>query len=157
MTSSMSCSTTHDREPELVAQADDEVHQRARLGGVEAAGRLVEQQQPRLPGQRPRHLQPLLAAERQAARLHVRDVAEARRAPAARGPRSRAAASSRRTAGSPSAAPSSAAAQPRVLAHQHVVEGGERLEDLGVLEGAADAAAGDLVRRQPRAGRRRRR
>src|SRR5205814_4517648 len=68
----------HDqRQPQLVAQADDEVHERARLGGVEPTGGLVEQHAARLGGEGARQLQALLPAEGQAARLQGGDVAEA--------------------------------------------------------------------------------
>src|SRR5260370_39063008 len=54
----------HDqRQPQLVAQADDEVHERARLGGVQPPGGLVEQHAARLGGEPPPRLQALLAAE----------------------------------------------------------------------------------------------
>src|SRR5437764_1053895 len=65
-----------ERQPQLVAQPCDELHERPRLGGIEAARRLVEQEAARLGGQRPRELEPFLPAKRQRPPLDVGRLAQ---------------------------------------------------------------------------------
>ena len=55
-----------DGEPELVADPPDGLAELVDLAVGQARGRLVEQQEPGLGGQRPRQLQALERAERQA-------------------------------------------------------------------------------------------
>ena len=67
-----------DGQAELVAQAADEVDPSvAGLAAVHAGGRLVEEQQLRLRGQRAGDLQPALVAVRQVARPGIRAIAQA--------------------------------------------------------------------------------
>ena len=101
---------------------------------VQAAGRLVEQQQLRLGDERARELDALQRAERQAGDRAVRDVGDAdvvedlERAAAAGAPGER--------------------LRARVRADEDVVEHGHRPEELDVLERARDAAPDDPVRRR---------
>ncbi len=135
-----------ERQPALVAQPRDHLHQRLRLGRVESAGRLVEQQEPRLAGERPRELEPLLEAQRKTPRFSVRDLGEPE--PGEQAPRQLARlgllAPNR---GETEGAAHDARAQMGVAADQDIVESRELAKHFGVLERAADAAAGDLVRR----------
>ena len=62
------------RDMALVADAADQGAEFADLAMRQPAGRLVEQQQFRVGGQRPRQLDPLAGAERQAGRRARRDV-----------------------------------------------------------------------------------
>ncbi len=54
-----------DREPELVADVEDQPHQLVALLRIESGGGLVEEQESRLPGERARDLEPALLAVRE--------------------------------------------------------------------------------------------
>ena len=76
MTMPMSCSTRTTEMPERRPDLEDGLGHPVGLLGVHAGDRLVEQQQPRLGAQRPRHLDPLLVAVGEDADRRVQLVAE---------------------------------------------------------------------------------
>ena len=78
-----------DRELEVVPDPLDEGAELGDLLVVQPAGRLVEQQEPRLRDKRARELDPLLDPVRQRRRREVRAIARARRRRAPRAPPSR--------------------------------------------------------------------
>ena len=131
----------HEDGDAALADAQQQLPELGRLLRVQAGGRLVEQQQLRLGGERAGQLDPALQAIGEAAGRLVRQVREAdeveqlQRTRARRGflPRAR------------RASASSEAKKPffirRVPAEQHVVEHGQVGEEAQVLEGAADAHA----------------
>ena len=73
-----------DGDAQVVAQPADEARHLGGLGGVHARGRLVEQQQPRLRGERPRDLESTLVAVGQVAGLDVALAARGRRSSSSR-------------------------------------------------------------------------
>ena len=122
-----------DGQLELVAQAADECAQALDLLVVQAAGGLVEQEQPGPGGERPRQLDPLERAEGQARGGPVRVPGDAdelerleRGAPHGAFPRE---------------------ARDRVRADEHVLEHRHRREELDVLERARDPELDHPARR----------
>src|SRR5262245_40878358 len=122
-----------DREVVLLADPSDQAGELPDLLVVQAAGRLVEEQQPRLGDERPRELDPLLRPERQARDRESRDVAEPEFL------------ERRRRLGANLLL--AADARARVRTDEHVLEHRHAAEQLDVLERARDAVANDLVRR----------
>ena len=135
-----------DGQAELGSQPADEVGQVARLLGVHAGGRLVEQQELRTRGQRSRDLQPALVAVGQvaASTAGARPSRPTNSSSSCR-PRSRPLSSAR------------CARRRRIASHQRlrrwtcmadedVVEGRHRPEQADVLERPADAERRHLVR-----------
>ena len=136
---------------ELVADVVDPEGHVVGLLDVQARGRLVEQQQLRLGAQRPRQLDHLAHAVRQAGDQRLAVVLQVEQVDH---PLDRLA---RRELGGPclrreqQVRPEAGGAM-RVPADQQVLQHGRVLEQLDVLEGAGDAERGDLVRRLRRRG-----
>ena len=132
------------REP-AVADLADEVDERLLLGGVEAGGRLVEEEDLGLGGQRPGDLEPSLVAVGQVAGGRLGAVGDADEleqasrlvlAPALLPEVPRAAEQGARDA----------RRVPGVGAHHDVLHGGHVREQPDVLERAGHAGRGDVVR-----------
>ena len=134
-----------DRQVVLVAQRGDQVAELADLVLAQAAGGLVQHQQPRLAAQGARQLDALEHAVGQARRLLVGGVGQAQLLDRAVGALAELAllaplARQAERGGQEARAPVHVAAEHHVLAH------GQRLHDPQVLEGAGDPEPGDLVR-----------
>ena len=132
----------------FVADLTDERHQGGGLLGVHAGGRLVEEQQLGLGGQRPGDLQPSLRSIGQALGEFVATPSQAhvlqqREALVAHGLLLLDGAT---RAGHHA---EQAALRAAVLSHHHVLERRHLVEQADVLEGAGDAELGDLRREHP--------
>ena len=127
---------------DLAAQAID-------LLVIEAAGRLVEQQQLRLAGQRARQFDALLRAERQSRRPARRRPRRARIPRSAPSARSRMRRSCRRTIGRASASAKNPPRARQWRADHHVLQHRHRAEQRQVLERARDAVLRDVARGRP--------
>ena len=130
----------------LVADAPDQRAQPVDLVVVEAARRLVEQQQLRPRRERARKLDALLDAERQIGDAALRDVGQIEEVDQLPGDVA-SVCSSRLVQGSRSALLRKSRAAERMAADAHVVEHRHGAEQREVLERAADADVGDAMRR----------
>src|SRR6185437_15203831 len=135
-----------DAELELLADRDQQRGQLVHLAVVEAARRLVEQQQLRLANQRPRQLDPLLRAEGQRRHRHVGHILEVQQVqqamkllvrPTLLGPHDRQA----------QGVADEARMRKVVAADQHVVAHAQGAEQGEVLKGATDPEVDELVAR----------
>ena len=116
------------------------------LGVIEAAGRLVEQQQLRPRGERARKLDALLQAERQVGDAAERDVAEIEEIDQLPGDVGKRVLLAPRPGELQRVGEEIGAAE-RMAADAHIVEHRHGAEQREVLERAADADLGDAVRR----------
>ena len=136
------------RQRELAPKEPDQPRQDLGLARVHPRRGLVEQQEARLRRQRTRDLEASLVPVRQVAGHVVGLVAEADEAEKVVGPPP-----SARFLGDDGGRaedrPRDRPGEPAVPAHEHVVEGGELLEEPDRLEGARDAARHDGVGPEP--------
>ncbi len=131
----------------LVADAPDQPGKLADLAVRQPAGRLVEQQQAGLGGQRASQLDPLAGAERQAGSRTQRDIAQiehVEQRPGGIGQRRLAAP----RAGQPQRVGQKIAAAARMPADPHIVENALRAEQRQVLKCARDPDLGHAMRRR---------